>query len=538
MKEFRTSGSGPSVKTVDAPVSSHAERGSRRGASEGVAVTVEPQDAHNRTLVGNVHPGEWINPEPASRYNVVVIGAGAAGLITAAGAAGLGARVALIERHLLGGDCLNVGCVPSKALIRSAHAYAAVRDAGDFGVEVPAGTRVDFPSVMERMRRLRASISPNDSARRYTELGVDVYFGQAEFTSRDAIRVGGSALRFKKAVIATGARASAPPIPGIQDTGYVTNETVFSPTRLPRRLAVIGAGPIGCELAQSFARFGSEVYLIEAMHGIMPNEDREAAEVVRASMASDGIRLLCCGKDLMVEPAAGGKRLRVDSHGERYDVTVDEILVGVGRTPNTDGLGLEMAGVEYDRTGVKVNDRLQTTNPRIFAAGDICSRFKFTHAADAMARIVIQNALFLGRAKASALTMPWCTYTDPEVAHVGMYEEDAKTAGIATETFVQKFHDVDRAILDGEPGGFVKVVIRRGTDKILGATIVASHAGDMISELTLAMVGGLGLGTVARTIHPYPTQAECIKKVADAYNRTRLTPRVKGLFKKWFALTR
>lgn len=502
-------------------------------------VKVLPADEHNEKLVGNVRPADWKNPQPPPRYNLVVIGAGAAGLITAAGAAGLGAKVALIERHLLGGDCLNVGCVPSKALIRAAHAAAHVRDAGRFGVTVPPGATVDFPAVMERMRRLRAKISPNDSARRYRELGVDVYFGQATFLDGQSIQVGGQTLRFKKAVIATGARASKPPVPGIEDVGYLTNETVFSLTELPRRLAVIGAGPIGCELAQAFARFGSQVYLVEALHGIMPNEDPDAAEIVRRSMVRDGVKLLCCGKDLRVsrgEP--GGKRLTVDSHGEHYDVTVDEILVGVGRTPNTDGLGLENAGVAYDKSGVSVNDRLRTSNPRIFAAGDICSRFKFTHAADAMARIVIQNALFFGRARASALTMPWCTYTDPEIAHVGLYPREADERGIKTLTFEQPFHDVDRAILDGDDEGFVRVLLKRGTDQILGATICGSNAGDMISEISVAMVGRRGLGTIAKTIHPYPTQAECIKKVADAYNRTRLKPRLKAILQRWFAWTR
>jgi pyruvate/2-oxoglutarate dehydrogenase complex dihydrolipoamide dehydrogenase (E3) component len=391
---------------------------------------------------------------------------------------------------------------------------------------------------MERMRRLRASISPNDAAQRYAGLGVDVFFGQAAFVGPDALAVDGQTLRFKKAVIATGARAARPSIPGIEETGYLTNETVFSLTELPRRLAVIGAGPIGCELAQAFARFGSQVYLIEAMHGIMPNEDREAAEIVWQSMQRDGVTLLCCGKDLKAHKSERGKRLSVSSHDNAYDIEVDEVLVGVGRTPNTDGLGLEAAGVAYDKTGVQVNDRLQTTNPRIYAAGDICSRLKFTHAADAMARIAIQNALFFGRAKASALTMPWATYTDPEVAHVGLYEEQAHKQGIETQTFIHRFHDLDRAILDSEPEGFVKVLVKKGTDRILGATIVASHAGDMISELTVAMVGGLGLRAVGRAIHPYPTQAEAIRKVADAYNRSRLTPRVKRILERWFAWTR
>ena len=510
----------------------------QRGDGTERSIVVEPWDEHNQTLVRNVHPGDWVNPEPVPRYNLVVIGAGTAGLVTAAGAAGLGAKVALVERHLMGGDCLNVGCVPSKALLRAARAWADVRDAGAFGVDVPPGTRVNFPSVMERMRRLRAQISRTDSARRFRDLGVDVFLGEGRFSGPDAVEVGGKILRFKRAVIATGARAAAPPIPGLAEVGYLTNETVFSLTELPRRLAVIGAGPIGCELAQAFARFGSLVYLIEAQHGILPNEDRDAAEIVLRALVRDGVTLLCCGGDLKVATGVGGKRLTVDSHGRHYDIVVDEILVGVGRRPNIENLGLDRAGVAVEKTGVRVNDRLQTTNPRIYAAGDVCSPYKFTHNSDFQARIVIQNALFLGRAKASALTIPWCTYTDPEIAHVGMYEREAQAKGLPVRTFVQELGDVDRAVLDGEAEGFVKVLVRAGTDKILGATVVARHAGEMLPELTLAIGHGLGLGKIATTIHTYPTQAEAIRKLGDAYNRTRLTPFLKKAFQKWLTWTR
>jgi pyruvate/2-oxoglutarate dehydrogenase complex dihydrolipoamide dehydrogenase (E3) component len=501
------------------------------------APLVLPDDEHNRRLVENVHPPAWTNPQPPGRYHLVVIGAGAAGLVAALGAAGLGARVALVERHLLGGDCLNVGCVPSKALIRSARACAAVREAEQFGVHVPPGMYVDFPAVMERMRRLRAAISPNDSAERCRNLGVDVYFGQARFASRDTIQVDGRTLRFRRAVIATGGRPAAPSIPGLEEAGYLTNETVFSLTELPRRLAVIGAGPIGCELAQAFSRFGSQVWLIEAMHGILPKEDRDAAEMVRQSMLRDGVELLCCGKDLRVARTPQGKRLAFDSHGAHYDIPVDEILLGAGRAPNVEGLDLKTAGVASNPYGVEVNDRLQTTNPKIFAAGDICSRYKFTHAADALARLVVQNALFFGRAKASALVVPWCTYTDPEIAHVGFYEHEAKERGIRTQTFEHRFRDVDRAVLDGETEGLVRVLVRQGTDRIVGATIIGAHAGELISQLSLAMTARKGLGAIAGAIYPYPTHAEAIKKVADAYNRTRLTPRVKAILDRWFAWT-
>jgi pyruvate/2-oxoglutarate dehydrogenase complex dihydrolipoamide dehydrogenase (E3) component len=500
---------------------------------------VQSDDVHNQFLVSNVHPPDWANPEPAERYNLVVLGAGTAGLISAAGASGLGARVALVEREFLGGDCLNVGCVPSKALIRASRAAAEVQGAHDYGVEVPAGARVNFPAVMERMRRLRASLSPNDSAARYRGLGVDVFFGEARFTGPDTVEVGGRVLRFRRAVIATGARAARPNIPGLADAGFLTNETVFTLTELPPRLAVIGAGPVGCELARAFARFGARVSLLGHGPQIMPREDPDAARLVEKEMRRDGVNLVLGCKVVRVAREGAEKVLHLERGGQRTEVRADAILVGVGRAPNVQGLGLELAGVAYDgKAGVQVNDRLQTTNRRIFAAGDICSRFKFTHAADAMARVVIQNALFFGRAKASALVIPWCTYTDPEVAHVGLDEAEAKARGIDVQTFTEPMAHVDRAVLDGDTDGFVKVHLRAGSDRIVGATVVARHAGEMISELTLAMVGGLGLRTLARTIHPYPTQAEAIKRVADAYNRTRLTPFVKWLFHKWLAWTR
>lgn len=500
--------------------------------------SVRPWDAHNQRLVSNVHPADWKNPVPASRYNLVVIGGGTAGLVCAAGAAGLGAKVALVEKHLMGGDCLNVGCVPSKALIRAARAAAAVRDAADFGVNVPKGTAIDFGKVMERMRRLRADISPHDSARRFRELGVDVFLGAARFCGQDRVEVGGQTLRFARAVIATGARAAAPPIPGLKDIAYLTNETLFSLTELPKRFGIIGAGPIGCEMAQTFARLGSEVFLIESAHGILPREDRDASEVVRAAMERDGVRLHCCGKDLELARDPSGVRLRVESHGKGYDLVVDQLLLAVGRTPNVEGLGLETVGVEFDEKGVKVDDRLRTTHPRIYACGDIGSPHRFTHAADFMARIVVRNALFKGRARASELLIPWCTYTSPEIAHVGLYESEASRQGIEADTFTQELSRVDRALLDGEAEGFVKVLVRRGTDRILGATVVAAHAGDLISELTLAMRGGLGLKGVGATIHPYPTQAEAIRRLGDVYGRTRLTPLVKKTASLWFAWQR
>ena len=494
---------------------------------------VSPLDEHNLKLIENVHPTRWTNPDPAGRYHLVVVGAGTAGLISASFAAGAGGRVALVEQHLMGGDCLIVGCVPSKAIIRSSRVFAELRDAASLGWRVPDGAEADFPAVMARMRRVRAQISPNDSASRYRDQkGVDVFLGQGRFTASDTLEVEGTTLRFKKAVIATGARVTYPPIAGLADVGFLTNETVFNLTERPRRIAVIGAGPIGSELAQAFCRLGSEVTLLEKADHILVREDPDAAAIVQASMIRDGVNLVVkCGVQ-RVERTDAGKVIHFTCGGER-SVVVDEILVGAGRAPNVEGLNLEAAGVTYDRQGVQVNDSLQTSNPRIYGAGDVCMAWKFTHAAEEAARVAVQNALLPGRRKLSALTMPWCTYTDPEIAHVGMYEHEAKQRGIDVDTFTHPWRDVDRAIADGEEDGLVKIHVKKGTDQILGATIVARHAGEMISELTLAMVGKVGLKTLARVIHPYPTQADALRRAAFAYSVTRVTPLVKKLLGLW-----
>ena len=503
------------------------------------AILIKPIDAHNARLVSNVHPPDWRNPAPAPCYNLVVIGAGTAGLVTAAGAAGLGAKVALVEKSLMGGDCLNVGCVPSKAIIRSSRAVFDINDAGRFGVRGGSPAQADFPAVMERMRNLRANLSPTDSAQRFAKLGVDVFLGEASFGGPDTVKVAGQTLRFKRAVITTGARAVEPPIPGLTEAGYLTNETVFNLTQLPAKLAVVGGGPIGCELAQAFQRLGSEVSLFHKNSHLLDREDIDAAAIVQKAFVREGIALRLNVAITRVERNGGGKIIYYKAEGKEETLAVDEILIGTGRAPNVEGLNLEAVGVQYDqRKGVLVNDCLQTTNRRIYAAGDVCLDWKFTHAADFSARIVIQNALFLGRKKASALTMPWCTYTDPEIAHVGLYERDARERGLELDTYVRHFKEVDRAVLDGEEEGFVKFHVKKGRDEIVGATIVARHAGEMISEISVAMAARIGLGKLASVIHPYPTQAEAIRQCGDAYNRTRLTPTVKKWMNRWLAWQR
>jgi pyruvate/2-oxoglutarate dehydrogenase complex dihydrolipoamide dehydrogenase (E3) component len=492
-------------------------------------------DEFNQHLVSQVHPPDWSNPEPQPLYDLVVIGAGTAGLVVAAGAAGLGLglKVALIEKHLMGGDCLNVGCVPSKCVIRSSRVVAEIKESDRFGIKAPQ-VDVDFVAVMARMRRIRAAISDHDSAERFQNLGIDVFLGAGQFTDNGTIAVADKSLRYKKAVIATGARASSLEIPGLEQAGYLTNETVFSLTDRPRRLAVIGGGPIGSELAQSFQRLGCQVMLFHRGTHILNKEDQDAAEIVQQVLIQEGIRLVLGSELKQVELTPDGKVIHFTNQGQEDWVTVDEILVGTGRAPNVEGLNLEAVGVEYDRKGgVRVNDYLQTTNPKIYAAGDICMDWKFTHAADAAARIVIKNTLFapfgLGRSKLSDLIMPWVTYTDPEIAHVGLYEQEARQQGIEVNTLQIPFSEVDRAIADGETTGFVKILHKKGSDKILGATIVARHAGEMISEVTTAIVHQIGLSKLASVIHPYPTQAEGIKKAADAYRRTLLTPRSQAI---------
>ena len=495
-------------------------------------------DEANRRLIANVHPSNWRNPTPDGVYNLIVLGGGSAGMVAAIGAAGLGAKVALIERHLLGGDCLNVGCVPSKSVIRSSKLLGEIARAAELGVQVD-DVRVDFGEVMARMRRVRADLSEHDSVHRVKRLGIDMYLGDSKFTGPNTLEVEGQTLHFRKAVIATGSRPAAPPIPGLAETGFLTNEKVWDLTLLPPRLAVIGAGPIGAELSQAFHRFGSEVTIFDVVPRLLGREDEEAAILIRRVFEREGIGLALGAEISEIARVADGKRIAYHLNGESQNLVVDEILVAAGRTPNLESLDLEAAGVAYTTRGVEVNDTLRSSNPAIYAAGDVASRFQFTHTADATARMVLQNALFPGpKKKLSDLVVPWATYTDPEVAHVGLYDWEAEKAGIAVDTFVHHLGETDRGRTDGEGEGFVKIHVKKGSDKILGATIVGRHAGELISEVTVAITGGLGLGHLATVIHPYPTTAEAIRKVADAYNRTRLTPLVAKLFTWWFAWRR
>ena len=469
---------------------------------------------------GDPRPSDWRNPKPAERYDLVVVGAGPAGLGAMTAARALGARVALVERDRTGGTCLNTGCVPSKAIIRTSRLCAEMRDAERYGALAPAESPVDFSAVMHRMRSIRARTVRPVSPQRLAAAGVDVLLGEARFAGADTLLVEGSPLRFGKAVIATGSRPEPLAVPGLGEADYLTNENVFDLSELPRRLLVVGGGPLGCELAQAFARLGARTTIAQQLPLFLPQEERDAAQILSAAFARDGIDVRLNTRPVEVRTEDGQKRVELISDDDRSSVLVDRILAGVGRLPNVAGMDLDAAGVAYDDIGgIRVDDFLQTSNPRIYAAGDACLEHKYTHTADPSARIAVQNALRRARQRVSRLVIPWCTYTDPEVAHVGLYVRQANERGIPVKTFTVPMHDVIRALTDDEETGFVKIHVEEGSDRILGATIVARHAGEMINEITLAMVAGIGLRTLSRVIHPYPTQAEAIRKAADACSR-------------------
>jgi pyruvate/2-oxoglutarate dehydrogenase complex dihydrolipoamide dehydrogenase (E3) component len=494
-------------------------------------------DAANRSLLNNVHPEAWMNPRPADKYNLVILGGGYAGILTAREAVRVGAKVALVERNLLGGVCLNAGCISSKAMIRTSRLYAEMRNATHYGAQRPDNIHVDFAEVMERMRRVRSRVSRRSSARQLKASGVDVFFGEARFSGPEAITVNGETLRFRRALIATGARPAIPSIPGLEEAGYLTNETVFELNECPRNLVVIGGGALGCELAQTFCRLGSTVSLVQDEPLFLDQEERDAAQILSESLARDGIDIHLNTQTVGVRTEGTRRLVDLLSDGNKMTAVADAILLAAGRAPNVRGMNLEAAAVKYsDESGIQINDFLQTSNPRIYAAGDVCLEHKFAHIEGASAHIVTQNALFFGRLRLSALTIPWCTYTDPEIAHVGMYVKEAREKDIPIKTLTVPMHDVDRAMADAEEEGFVKIHIKEGTDRILGATVVARHAGELIGVISLAMSAGVGLRRLAHVSFPYPTQAAAIKMACNAY-RDRHQSKLRAWWvRKWLAL--
>ncbi len=467
-----------------------------------------------------VFPEDYVNPKPQPRYHLCVIGAGPAGLVASIAAAGLGARVALIERHAMGGDCLNVGCIPSKALLEFTHEHRGA---------------ANFAPAFDWLRRVRASIAPHDSVERYTNAGVDVFLGAAKFRDRGSVEVAGERVHARRFVIATGARAAIPPIRGLDTVDALTNETVFDLRERPARLAIVGAGALGCELALVFARLGTEVALFESAARALPSDHREAGRLVTEALEAAGVSL-SVGAQISEVNALSNGEVALDV-GDRIH-TASRLLVAAGRRANTDDLGLDVAGVELTESGlVAVDDKLRTSNRRIFAAGDVCTPLQFTHHADAHARIVVQNALFLATARTRGLLVPHCTYTQPEVAQIGPLAETLEQRGIAFDAWRVSFAELDRARAAGDTRGFAEVLTAAGSDKILGATIVGDDAGEQLAAVCLAMTNGLGLGRLAATILPYPTRAEYLKRLADQYNRTRLTTTVSRIMERWFRWT-
>ncbi|HVX13387.1 MAG TPA: mercuric reductase [Pirellulales bacterium] len=497
-----------------------------------------PTDERDRSLVEHIPPTGWTNPTPLGRYNLVAIGGGTAGLVSALATAALGGRSALIERNLLGGDCLNYGSVPSKALLRAARAVYQLSLGEKYGFRLAGAPQCDFPAIMERVRRMGAQIAQHDSAQRSDVAGVDVFFGQARFTGHNRVELDGRKLDFRRAVVATGSRPVVPDIPGIEALHCLTNDTIFSLSELPRRLIVIGGGRVGCELAQAFRRFGSEVHLVQREERLLPKDEIEASRLVQAQFEREGIHLHLGWSGVAAEKVGDAKSLVIQRSGEKKKVLADVVLAAVGRQPNVEDLGLETAGVRCSAEGIEVDDGLRTSNRCIYAAGDVCSPYKFTHAAEAMARLCVRNALFFGRRRASRLVIPHCTYTDPEVAQVGLTEHDAAERGIAIDTYRVELTDVDRAIVDGADQGLVVVHTRRGSGRVVGATIVAEHAGEMIGDMTLLMTHRLSLSELAATVHCYPTQSEALKRIADSYSRSRFTPLLAALARCWLAWRR
>ena len=469
-------------------------------------------------LLRRVRPASWKNPVPQSMYDLAVLGGGPAGLAAAESAARLGRSVALIERHRLGGNSLNAGSITSKAIIGTARLFAAMRDGGEYGAPSSSKPPTDFAAVMARMRRIRTRIAEYHSIDRCRAQGIDVFLGDARFVGHNALLAGDSPLFFRKAIVATGARPRSSNIPGLEQAGYLTSETIFDLGDLPARLGVIGGGPLGCELAQAFCRLGSRVTILQNDPKFLPHEERDAAELLSMSLSRDGVETRLNTTVVGAHLSNDGKMIEAVNGELKYSISVDEILLSIGRLPNVENLGLRAAGVDCEPgRGIKVDDFLRTTNGDVYAAGDVCMALKFTNVAETSARLAVQNALHGKAERQSRLTIPWCTYCSPEIAHIGMSVKEAGERAISVKSYTVMMQDVDRAITDGQDDGFLKVYVREGSDTIMGATIVAARASEMINEMSVIMSAGIGMRQLANIVHAYPAQSDAIRLAALAY---------------------
>jgi pyruvate/2-oxoglutarate dehydrogenase complex dihydrolipoamide dehydrogenase (E3) component len=499
---------------------------------------LHPQDEHNQKLRDYVHPADWPADPSSAVYDMVAIGAGTGGLVSSGGAAMLGARSALIERHLMGGDCLNTGCVPSKTLIKSAHIAHLARNAGHFGVHV-GEVRVDFGEVMERLRRVRADMAHHDGAERLKGLGVDVLFGTAKFTGPKTLELDGKPVRFRRAMICTGGRPFVPDIPGLREN-CLTSENFFEQTELPKRLLVLGGGPIGCELAQTMQRLGAQVTMLVRGSKLMAKDDPDAGTIIQNVFQKEGLRVRFKTNLTNIERTDNGLNCSIETDGKTDTEPFDAILVAAGRRPNVENLGLDVAGVEFDKRGITVNKLHQTSNSRIYAAGDVCSPFQFTHAAYAQAEFATLNALmpFPYRLNARDRVMSWVTYTDPEVAHAGPGWSEIEKMKSDIDTYELPIKDNDRAQTESESQGFCRLHCKKGTDRLIAGTIVGENAGEMIAELSLAITNKMKLRHIQKSIHAYPTRSEIIRNVATEWKFTTLTPTMKSAVGLWFKVSR
>lgn len=469
-------------------------------------------DAANCDLFDAVRPIKWVDPEVdgADKYDILVIGGGAGGLVTAAGSKGLGAKVCLIERGFLGGDCLNNGCVPSKAFLKSCNVAHNARTAAKYGVLIEGEIKINFPAIMTRMKEIRAEISENDSAQRFsTNMGVDLYLGHAKFTGKNTVEINGKEISFLKACIATGGRPRVPEIEGINDVQHYTSDSIWNLTALPKDLLVVGTGPIGCELGQGFARLGSKVTMVSSGNQFLRAEDADCSVYLQEQMKADGVEFLMQTKPQKVSKNDDGSvSVTYQTEGaEPVTKSFSTILFAIGRVPNVESLGCEAAGVAYEADGVTTNDFLQTSNPDIYAVGDCLPGPKFTHNSDVHARMVVRNALFEDQKAKSSIVLPKCTYTDPEVASVGVNEKEMKAQNIEFDAYVKFFDRCDRATCESKKGIY-KVWCRKGTDEIVGATLVGGPAGDLICQITQAITLKIGMQDLGKCIYPYPSFAE------------------------------
>lgn len=504
-----------------------------------VNAPVLPLDKHNVKLLNNVAPKSWINPE-ASHFQLVVIGAGAGGLISTIQATALDLKVAIIEENIFGGDCLNFGCVPSKALLKCSKLIQNLNKAKDFGIHANI-TSINFPAIMERMRKLRSDISKADSFERYSGFGASVFKGRAKFVSDTSVEIDSlqestkRVLTFEKCIIATGTHPFIPPILGLREVPYLTNSTLFNLEVLPKAFGILGAGPIGMEMAQAFNSFGSKVFVFEISDRILKREDSDASNVLLEFMEQDGVEIFVKTKVISCEKVGNQIKITYERDNHTGTVLLDQLLVATGRIPNIERLNLAAASVTFLEGGGIVNDNLQTSNRNIFAVGDVCCNYQFTHYADATAKVAFRNAMFpFSNLKASNLVVPWCTYTNPEVAHVGSHEHDLLTEKKKFRVFKKFLEHNDRVILDSSRSnkGFVKLIVDQKTDKILGCTIVSENAGDLISEVTTAIANDVGAKALSAVIHPYPTTADSIRLCAGEVNKARITENTKWMLKQ------